>query len=85
MEFDLATTSTKSTIVKYFEMGLKPSIKAKMDQDIIQLIDYKELVANVVKTEAKTSLRPSFYLQEIDQYYLWENRPAHNTIYKVKN
>ena len=31
MEFDPAVIPTKSTMVKCFEEGLKPSIKAKMD------------------------------------------------------
>lgn len=35
IEFDLTTISTESIIVRYFEEDLKPSIKAKMDQDII--------------------------------------------------
>ena len=31
MEFDLAAAPTESTIVRYFEKGLKPSIKAEID------------------------------------------------------
>ena len=51
-------------MVKYFKKGLKPSIKAKKDQDNNQLIDYKELVAKAVKAKAKAGLQPSFYIQE---------------------
>ena len=43
-------------MIKYFEEDLKPSIKAKIDQDNIQLIDYKKLVAKAIKAEAKTGL-----------------------------
>ena len=56
MEFDLAATSTESTIVRYFEEGLKPSIQAKIDQDDSQLVDYEKLIAKVVKAEAKAGL-----------------------------
>ena len=66
MEFDLAAAPTESTIIRYFEEGLKPSIKAKIDQDATYLDDYKELVAKVVRAEAKAGLRPSFYVQEAD-------------------
>ena len=31
IEFDLDTALTESMIVRYFEEGLKPSIKAKID------------------------------------------------------
>ena len=43
-------------MVKYFEEGLKLSIKAEIDQDAIHLDDYEELVAKTIKTKAKTGL-----------------------------
>ena len=66
IEFDTAAASTESTMVRYFEEGLKPSIKAKMNQDAIHLDDNEELVANVVRAEAKVGLQPSFYVRETD-------------------
>lgn len=62
IKFDLATILTKLTIVRYFKKGLKPSIKAKIDQNATQLNDYKELIAKAVKTGAKIGLKPSFYI-----------------------
>ena len=56
MEFDPVAAPTESTIVKYFEEGLKSSIKAEMDQDAIHLDDYEELVAKAVRAEAKAGL-----------------------------
>ena len=53
-------------MVRYFEEGLKPSIKAEMDQNASYLDDYEELVAKAVSVEAKARLRPSFYVQETD-------------------
>ena len=41
IEFDRAAISTKSMIVRYFEKGLKATIKAEIDQDAIHLDDYK--------------------------------------------
>ena len=62
MEFDPAATPTKSTMVRYFEEDLKPSIKAEIDQDNPQLVDYKELVAKAIMAKAKSGLQPSFYI-----------------------
>ena len=71
-------------MVRYFEEGLKPSIKAEMDQDDSQLIDYEELVAKAVRAEAKAGLRPSSYVRETDLSCLRGNRPAHTTAHKVQ-
>ena len=43
-------------MVRYFKKGLKPSIKAKMEQDNSQLVDYKELVAKAIKAKAKAGI-----------------------------
>ena len=64
IEFDLAATPTKSTMVRYFEEGLKPSIKVEMDQDATYLDTYKELITKAVKAEAKASMQPSLYVCE---------------------
>ena len=53
-------------MVRYFEKSLKPSIKAEMDQDDFQLIDYEELVAKAERAKTKAGLRPSFYMRETD-------------------
>ena len=66
MEFDLAATPTESTMIRYFEEGLKPSIKAKMDQDPTHLDDYEELVLKAVRAEAKAGLQPSSYVRKTD-------------------
>lgn len=62
IEFDLAVTSIKSTIVKYFEKNLKLFINAKIDQDATLLDNYKKLVVKAVKAKAKAGLQPSFYI-----------------------
>ena len=67
MEFDLVATLTKFTMVRYFEKGLKPSIKAKMDQDASYLDNYKELIAKAMRVENKVGLRPNSYVQKTDQ------------------
>ena len=56
IEFDPAAAPTESKIVRYFEEGIKPYIKAKMDQDATHLDDYEELVAKMVRAEGKAGL-----------------------------
>ena len=66
IKFDPAATFTESTMIRYFEKSLKLSIKAKIDQDATQLDNYEELIAKVVKAEAKAYLQSSFYIQKTD-------------------
>ena len=56
MEFDRAAAPIESVMVRYFEKSLKPSIKAKIDQDALHLDDYEELVVKAVRAEAKVGL-----------------------------
>ena len=72
-------------MVRYFEEGLKPSIKAEMDQDDCQLIDDEELVAKAIRAKAKAGLRPSSYVWKSDLSCLRGNWPAHITAHKVWN
>ena len=46
----------ESTMVRYFEKGLKPFIKAEIDQDAIQLDIYKKLIVKTVRAEVKAGL-----------------------------
>ena len=70
-------------MVRYFKEGLKPSIKAEMDQDATHLDNYKELVAKAVIAEAKAGLRPSSYVWEADLQVLQRSWPTHTTAHKV--
>ena len=83
MEFDPTAISTESTRVRYFEKGLKPSIKAEIDQDAIHLDNYKELIAKAVRVEIKAGLQPSFYVRETDIQILWGSWLTHITAHKV--
>ena len=56
------------TIVKYFEEGLKPSIKAKIDQDAAQLVNYKELIVKMIRAKVKVGLQSSSYIYKTAQH-----------------
>ena len=66
MEFNPAAAPTESMIVRYFDEGLKPSIKVEIDQNTTHLNDYEELVVKAVRVKAKAGLWPSSYMQETD-------------------
>ena len=66
MEFNPAAAPTESTMVRYFEEDLKPSIKAEIDQDATHLDDYEELVSKAVRVEVKAGLQLSFYVHKTD-------------------
>lgn len=84
LEFDAAAAPTELTMVRYFEEGLKPSIKAEMDPDAHQLDSFEDLVTKAVKAEAKAGLRPSSYVRKTDHYCPRGSRPAHTTAHKVQ-
>lgn len=58
-------------MVRYFEEGLKPSIKAKVDQDADHLDSFKDFVTKAVKTKPMEGLQPSLYVRKTD-YYCFE-------------
>ena len=84
MEFNLAATTTESIIVRYFEKGLKPSIKAEIDQDATPLDNHEKQVAKVVRAEAKAGLQPSFSVRKTDLQVLQKSRPTHTIVHKVQ-
>lgn len=49
-------------MVRDFGEGLKSFIKAEIDQDDGQLVDYEELVAKLVRAMVKLNLEPSSYI-----------------------
>ena len=84
MEFDPAAAPMESTMVRYFKEGVKPPIKAKINQDAIYLDNYEELVAKTIRVEIKEGLRPSSYKRETDFQVLWGRWPAETTAHKVQ-
>ena len=71
-------------MVRYFEKGLKLSIKAEINQDPTYLNNYEKLVAKAVRAEAKAGLPPSFYIRKTNIQVLRRSRPAYTTAHKVQ-
>ena len=81
LKFD-AEGALESDLIRFFREGLKPSIKAQMEQRGRELDSWEELVEKAIDAEAKASLQPQSILRKMDQRCPHGNRPAHATVAK---
>ena len=70
-------------MICYFRKGLKLFIKVEMEQQNRESMDFKEIVQKVVNVKAKTGLRSSIIVRDLDIRCLRGHRPSHNTSSKV--
>ena len=84
LEFDDEGAPEESDLIRFFREGLKPSIKAQMEQRGRELDSWEELVEKAIDAEAKASLQPQSILREMDQRCPHGNRPAHATVAKPR-
>ena len=63
-------------MIWYFQKGLRPSIRVKIEQHGQELNSFKELVKKAVNAEAKAALRPRSYACKTDQHCLQDSRPS---------
>lgn len=79
IEFDFVGASIEFTIIWYFREGLKPFIKAQIDECSRELDSFKELVKKTVEIKAKTTQQSGSYVCETDYRYLWSTCPTYIT------
>ncbi len=65
-EFDPTGTPNKTTLIRYFQEGLHPSIWAQLDHRGRDLDGWEEVVEKAGDAEAKTNLQSPFYVRDID-------------------
>ncbi len=65
-EFDPSGASNETTLIRYFQEGLRPSIRAQLDHRGRYLDGWEEVVENASDVEAKANLQPPFYVRNID-------------------
>ena len=75
IEFDADGAPEESVLIRFFREGLKPSVKAQMEQRG----SWEELVKKAIDAEAKASLQPPSTLREMDQRCPQGNRPTHTS------
>ena len=74
-EFDLDGAPGEPTMIRYFWEGLKPSIRAEMEQPGRELDIFEKLVKKAKGAEAKAALWPRIYDLDTSLYCLRGNRP----------
>ena len=67
VEFDADGAPEESDLIRFFCEGLKPSIKAQIEQRGRELDSWDELVEKAIDAEAKARLQPASILCEIDR------------------
>ena len=75
-EFHLATTPNKEIMIRYFREGLKPSVRAHLDDQGRDLDSWEKAVEKAVNAEAKALLQLSFSTRNIDSRCFRGNKPA---------
>lgn len=78
LEFDDAGAPEEFYLIRFFREGLKPSIRAQMEQRGRELDSWTEIVEKSVDAEAKASLLPTSFLRKIDQRVPRGHRPNSN-------
>ena len=82
IEFDVDGAPGEPTIIRYFREGLKPSIRAEMEQYDHKLDSFKDTIQKTVDAKAKAVLRSHFAAHKTDQHYPQGTRPANSTVAK---
>ncbi len=74
-EFDPSGASNETTLLRYFQEGLRPSIRAQLDHWRRDLDTWEEMVEKAGDIEAKANLQLPFYVRKIDSKYPKGHRP----------
>ena len=75
MEFNSEWFLEKSTMIWYFQEGLRPLVKVKIEERGWELNSFKEFVKKAVDAKAKVAFWPRSYAYKTDQYYFRGSRP----------
>lgn len=83
LEFDADVAPEESDLIRFFQEGLKPSIKAQIEQRGRELDSWEELAKESVDAEAKAGHQPTSFVREMDQRCPRGNCSAHTTTAKA--
>ncbi len=75
-EFNPSDAPNKTTLIRYFREGLRPSIWAQLDHRGRDLDGWEEVVEKAGDAEAKANLQPPFYVRDIDAKCPKGHRPS---------
>ncbi len=75
-EFDPTGAPNVTTLIRYFQEGLRPSIWAQLNHRKQDLDGWEEVVEKAGNTKAKANLQPLFYVRDIDARCPKGHRPS---------
>ena len=70
-------------MICYFQEGLKPSIKVKIEQQDWESVNFEEMVQKAVNAKAKAGLRSTTMVRDSDIRCSRGHRPSNNTTSKM--
>ena len=76
IEFDSECAPEEGTMIWYFQKGLRPSVRVKMEQCGQELNSFEELVEKAVDAKAKAAFRPYSHARETDQHCVQGSQPS---------
>ena len=82
LEFDADEAPGEPTMIKYFREGLKPSIRAEIEQYGRELDSFEDTIQKAVNAEAQATLSPRSATRETDQHCPQSTWPAISTAAK---
>lgn len=74
-EFDPSAVPNEETLIRYFRDGLRPSIRAQLDERGRHLDNWEEAIEKAVDPEAKAARQPTSRTKEIDSRCARGHRP----------
>ena len=71
-------------MICYFQKGLKPSIKVKMEQQNRESVNFEKIVQKAVNAEAKAGLRSTILVRDSNIYCSQSHCPFNNIVSKIQ-
>ena len=66
LEHDPVGAPTKPTMLRYFWVGLKPSILAELENQDLELESFNQMIKKAIDAEAKLALQSRSSTKEMD-------------------
>lgn len=82
LEYNLVETSTKPTMLRYFQESLKPFILVELKYWDLKLETFNQMVKKAIDVETKVVLQSYSSTWEMDQYCPYGNYLANFTVVK---
>ena len=72
------------TMICYFQESLKPFIKVKIEQQDRKFVNFEEIMQRAINAEAKTGVKSTIMVWDLDIHCPQGHCPSNNTALKVQ-